>query len=182
MDPGTAGPLDDSQLVARIGGGDQAAIATLHDRFSARIYFIALRELRSRADAEDVRNETLTRVFHAIQAGRLDTPSALSSFVLATARNVMRELQRQNRRAEPIGEQDFAARAASEVDFTVKRAIEAVIRRLKPREQAFLRLYYYDELTKTEISVRLGIPEERLRLIKSRALKNFRQIYHRMVE
>ena len=62
------------------------------------------------------------------------------------------------------------------------RAIETVIRRLKPREQEFLRLYYYDELPKAEVSRRLGIPEERMRLIKSRALKSFRDIYERLAK
>ncbi len=57
-----------------------------------------------------------------------------------------------------------------------------MIRRLKPREQAFLRYFYYDELPKEEISLRLGIPEERLRLIKSRALKSFREIYGRLAK
>jgi RNA polymerase sigma-70 factor, ECF subfamily len=170
-------------LVARIGQGDPAAESALHDRFSARVYFVALREMRSRADAEDVRNETMVRVIEAIRADRLVSPAALPSFVLSTARNVMREFGRQGRRAESIEERDFIAPAAdSPVDHTVQRAIEQVLRRLKPREQSFLRLYYYEELAKEEISRRLGIPEERLRLIKSRALKSFREIYERLVK
>ena len=170
-------------MVTRIGQGDPAAVSSLHDRFSERVYFMALRDLRSRADAEDVRNETLIRVLQAIRADRLVSASALPSFVLATARNVIREFGRQGRRAEPIEDREFAASdPTSEVDHTVKRAIEIVIRRLKPRERSFLRLYYYEELSKKEISWRLGIPEERLRLVKSRALKNFREIYGRLVK
>ena len=65
----------------------------------------------------------------------------------------------------------MAPDVAPDVDHTIKRAIDLVMRRLKPREQACLRFYYYDELSKPEISRRLGLPEERLRLIKSRALQ-----------
>jgi RNA polymerase sigma-70 factor (ECF subfamily) len=170
-------------LVERIASGDPAAATELHERFSARVYFVALRETRSHADAEDVRNETMVRVLHAIHKDRLASPSALSSFVLATARNVIREVGRKGRRAEPIANRDFPAAGPSEdVDHTVKKAIESVIRRLKPRERDFLRLYYYDELPKAEISRRLGIQEERMRLIKSRALKSFREIYERLVK
>ena len=70
----------------------------------------------------------------------------------------------------------------SESFGTIQRAIELVISRLKPRERAFLRLFYYDELPKEEISRRLAVPEERLRLIKSRALKSFREMYARLVK
>ena len=175
-------PAEIGGLVARIASGDPAATTELHDQFSPRIYFIALREMRSHADAEDVRNETVVRVLEAIQNDRLASPSALPSFVLATARNVIREFGRKGRRAESIAQRDFPAAAAAGVDHTVTRAVESVLRRLKPREQEFLRLYYYDELTKPEISRRLGIREERMRLIKSRALQSFREIYGRLVK
>jgi len=45
-----------------------------------------------------------------------------------------------------------------------------------------LRLYYYEDLSKEEISARLGIDPERVRLIKSRALKSFREFYDRLVK
>jgi RNA polymerase sigma factor (sigma-70 family) len=124
----------------------------------------------------------MLRVMDAIQKDRLDSHSALPSFVVGTARNVIREFRRKGGRAESIAERDFPAPFIPEVDHTVKRAIETVIRRLKPREQQFLRLYYYDELPKAEVSRRLGIPEERMRLIKTRALKSFREIYGRLVK
>jgi DNA-directed RNA polymerase specialized sigma subunit len=41
-------------------------------------------------------------------------------------------------------------------------------------------MYYYEELPKEEIARRTGIAEERLRLLKSRALKKFREYYLRL--
>jgi RNA polymerase sigma-70 factor (ECF subfamily) len=175
-------PADNEQLIARLALGDAPAVAEIYERFSSKVYFIALREMRSPADAEDVRNETMLRVVDAIQKNRLASPSSLPSFVVGIARNVIREYRRQGSRAEPIAERDFPAPSMPQVDHLVTRAIESVIRRLKPREQEFLRLYYYDELPKAEVSRRLGIPEERMRLIKSRALKSFREIYERLVK
>jgi len=172
---------DFDEMVARINGGDSAGASALHESFSDRIYFIALRELRSPADAEDVRNETLLRVMESIRAGKLASSSALPAFVIGTARNVIREVMRKGKRAESMEERDFAAPAASEeVDPGVRRAIEAVLRRLKPRERDFVRLYYYEELPKQQISEQLGIHEDRVRLIKSRALKSFREMYERL--
>jgi RNA polymerase sigma factor (sigma-70 family) len=62
----------------------------------------------------------------------------------------------------------------------VKAAIERTFARLKPRERDFLRMYYYDELPKEEIARRTGITGERVRLLKSRALKSFREMYLRL--
>ncbi|MGH9722155.1 MAG: RNA polymerase sigma factor [Bryobacteraceae bacterium] len=154
----------------------------MHERFAPRVYYLALRELRSRADAEDVRAETILRVLQAIRADRLSSPEALPSFVLGTARNVIREINRKGRGMEAIEDRDFGFTPVVDVDQGARKAIERVIRRLKPREQAFLRLYYYDELPNEQISRQLGIREERLRLIKSRALKSFREFYTRLVK
>ena len=66
------------------------------------------------------------------------------------------------------------------LDEEAERAIKEAAGKLKPRERDFVRLYFYEELPKEEIAGMLGIKEERLRLIKSRALKSFRKIYERL--
>jgi DNA-directed RNA polymerase specialized sigma24 family protein len=136
--------------------------------------------MRSHADVEDrpQRNRGPRAGSHSERPS--GSPSALPYFVLATARNVIREFGRRGRRAEP--ERDFPAATAGGVDHAVTRAIESIIGRLKPREREFLRPYYSDELTKTEIGRRLGIQEDRRRLIKSRALQSFGEIYGRLVK
>jgi RNA polymerase sigma-70 factor, ECF subfamily len=186
MEPTAAIPQD-TELVAEIRRGETAAEATLYEKYSARVYYLAFGELRSHQDAEDVRAETFLRVIQAIREDRLLSPQALASFVFGTAQNVIRESIRRQRRTEAITDEHIE-KAGSYVDddlvadAAVKSAIEQVIRRLKPREQAFLRMYYYEELPREEIVERLGIKEERLRLIKSRALKSFREIYNRLVK
>ena len=59
-------------------------------------------------------------------------------------------------------------------------AIAEVARHLKARDREFLRMYYYEELPREEIARVLGVREERLRLIKSRALKRFREVYEKL--
>jgi RNA polymerase sigma-70 factor (ECF subfamily) len=175
--------LSDAQLVEDIQRGESAAEATLYEKYSARVFYLALSELRSREDAEDVRAETFLRVLQAIRQGQIRSPEALASFILGTAHNVIRESHRQARRTEqmPDGERTETGQPVF-LDPIVKRTIEQVTRRLKPREQDFLRMYYYEELPADEIAQKLGIKEERLRLIKSRALKSFRDAYHRLVK
>jgi DNA-directed RNA polymerase specialized sigma24 family protein len=43
-------------------------------------------------------------------------------------------------------------------------------------------MYYYEELPNEEIARSLGVKEERLRLIKSRALKSFREMYKQLTK
>ena len=172
----------DAELVQGIQAGNGASGAALFEKYSRRVYYLALRDLRSHADAEDVRAETFFRALKAIQAGQLRSPDMLSSFVLGTARNVVLETLRSPLRAAQEREiPDHAAPEADPMlDEHVTSAIASAISRLKPREREFLRLHYYEDLPKEEIARRIGVDGERVRLVKSRALKSFREMYERI--
>ena len=161
---------------------DELSAESLFNKYSARVYYLALRQLRSTADAEDVRAETFLRVVRALQKQQVRLPDAVGSFVLGTARNVILELLREPHRLKHDHEiPDVPEFLPAAVDEDVASAIETVIRRLKPRERDFLRLHYYEDLGKEEIARRIGIDQERVRLIKHRTLKSFREIYQRLV-
>jgi RNA polymerase sigma factor (sigma-70 family) len=172
----------DAELVRLIENGDSPAGGELFHKYGPRVYYLALRDLRSRSDAEDVRAETFLRVLNAIRSRRIQTPEMLSSFILATARNIVLETLRSPLRAASGREipDRGGAEADPMLDEEVTGAIKAVLARLKPREREFLRLHYYEELPKEEIARRIGVDEERVRLIKSRALKSFRDMYQRL--
>ena len=174
--------LADRELASSAEQGDPLAEAAIYEKYSDRLYFLALSELHSREEAEDVRAETFTRVLRALREGKVRKPDSLSSFIVGIALNVIREFRRQQSGTEPIEvhELKLAGEASPEkafLDQEVSRSLEEVAKQLKPREREFLRMYYYDELPKQEIARVLGIKEERLRLIKSRALQKFREIY-----
>lgn len=175
----------DADLVRKIGDGETVAEEFLYEKFSSRIYFLALSELHSKDDAEDVRAETFLRVIQALRAGKLRSAESLPSFIVGFALNIIREHIRQKYRADSL--EDYEHEIASDgsmekvfLDAETGRALAAAARKLKPRERQFLRMYYFEELSKEEISIKLGIKEERLRLIKSRTLQSFREIYKKM--
>lgn len=184
MDPGATTSLD-SDLVANVRDGDSTAETTIYEKYSARIYFLALSEMHSKEDAEDVRAETFLRVISALRQDKLRSAASLPSFIVGIALNVIREHSRAKYKVEQFdgSEQNFPGDKSVETAFLdqeSERAIKEVAEKLKPRERDFLRLYYYEELPKEEIAQTLGIKEERLRLIKSRALQSFRKIYERL--
>ena len=175
--------LADGDLVSSVERGDTLAEGALYERYSDRLYFLALSELHSREDAEDVRAETFIRVLQALRHGKLRKPESLPSFMVGTALNVIREWRRQRFGTELLSEAEPSGDASPEkvfLDQEVSRSIEEVAKQMKPREREFLRMYYYEELPNNEIARVLGIKEERLRLIKSRALKRFRETYEKL--
>lgn len=177
--------LADGELVSSVEQGDKLAEGALYQKYSDRVYFLALSELHSREDAEDIRAETFIRVLQALRQGKLRKPDSLSSFIVGIALNVIRESRRERFGTESL--EDNELKAADEaspekafLDQEVSSSLAEAAKHLKPREQEFLRMYYYEELPKEEIARLLGIKEERLRLIKSRALKRFREIYQKL--
>ena len=174
----------DVQCVADIQKGRTQAEADLYQRYGAKVYYVALRESRSPQDAEDVRAETFLRVLQAIRANQVRSAAALPAFILGTTRNVLHELFSRRRQAGQTTEPEAAGLAMPSheklfFDSEVRRAIEQVIVRLKPRDRDLLRMHFYEELPAEEIARRSGIARERVRLVKSRALKRFREFYLR---
>jgi|ERR1051326_3653330 RNA polymerase sigma-70 factor (ECF subfamily) len=178
--------LSNQELVARIRQGDAEAEALLYEKFSARVYFTALSETHSKEDAEDARAETFLRVIQALRQDKLHSADSLFAFIVGITLNVIRELVRQKYRADSLEdyEDDIARDDSMEsafLDAETSRMLEKAAQQLKPREQQLLRMYYFEELPKEEIARKLGIKAERVRLIKSRALQQLREICKKMM-
>ncbi len=150
--------------------------------YGDRIYFIALRELRSPAAADDVRSETMLRVIRALRDGTLRNQAALPGFVLGIARNVIREQLRSATRYDGIEAAGQPESPPPTIDAAERQALAMALERLDPREREIIRYAFYDDLSRDEISTQMGIMPDRVRLVKSRALKSFREFYLRFTE
>src|SRR5689334_17208334 len=69
----------DRQLIARLQAGDQAAVDELAERYTPRIFQLAMRHMKNREDAEEVTQDVLMKVYRKVGAFRGD--SALSSWI-----------------------------------------------------------------------------------------------------
>ena len=175
----------DPDFVASVQNGQVDAEAALYQQYSATVYYLALRKSKSPQDADDVRAETFLRVFQAIRGSHIRSAAALPAFILGVMRNVLNELYAQRRQAGDVVAPEVAGLAAPShehlfLDREVQAAIQDTINRLKPRDRAVLRMHFYEELPTDEIAQRIGIAPERVRLVKSRALKRFREIHSRL--
>ncbi len=71
--------IDDRQLIRRLQTGDEEAVKELADRYSHRIFQMALRHMKNREDAEEVTQDVLLKVSRKIDKFRGD--AALSSWI-----------------------------------------------------------------------------------------------------
>jgi RNA polymerase sigma factor (sigma-70 family) len=174
-----------SDFVSGLQQGQADSEAALYEKYSARIYYLALRQTKSPQDAEDIRAETFLRVLLAVRNKQVRSADALPSFILGVARNVIRETFARRQRlgeAVPAEEAELAipSHEGFYLDQEVRIAIRNTIEHLKPRERSVLRMLFYEELETEEVARRVAIAPERVRLVKSRALKHFREIHRRL--
>jgi len=177
---------NDADLVADILRGHGDSEAALYEKYAAKVYYLALRGSKSPHDAEDVRAETFLRVFQAIRGGQLRSAASLPAFVLGVMRNVLNELFAKRRQTGEVIAPDAAGLTAPSherlfLDREVRAAVDETISQLRPRERAVLRMHFYEQLPTDEIAQKVGIAPERVRLVKSRALKHFREIHQRLM-
>jgi RNA polymerase sigma-70 factor (ECF subfamily) len=87
----------DRQLIARLHQHEDGAMAELAERYSSRIYQLALRHMKNREDAEEVTQDVLMKVYRKIDAFRGD--AALSSWIYRITFNTAMSRLRTSRAA-----------------------------------------------------------------------------------
>jgi RNA polymerase sigma-70 factor (ECF subfamily) len=96
---------DDRQLIRRLQTGDEEAVRDLSDRYSHRIFQMALRHMKNREDAEEVTQDVLLKVCRKIDKFRGD--AALSSWIYRiTFNTAMSRLRTHRAERAADGERD----------------------------------------------------------------------------
>ncbi len=98
----------DRQLIRRLQMGDEEALRELADRYSHRIFTMALRHMKNREDAEEVTQDVLMKVYRKIDKFRGD--AALSSWIYRiTFNTAMSRLRTHRAERAASAERDRAA-------------------------------------------------------------------------
>ena len=176
--------INDRQLIARLQAGDESAVHELAERYSSRIYQLALRHMKNREDAEEVTQDVLMKVYRKVDAFRGD--AALSSWIYRiTFNTAMSRLRntRLARQAEQEKERTLAASAAHEerprtprqaADWSrmpdeellrtqLREAVAEAIRELPEIYRAPVVLRDIQGLTTEEASTRLKLKDQTLK-------------------
>jgi RNA polymerase sigma-70 factor (ECF subfamily) len=152
-------------LAARLAGGDPVAFAELYDACADRLHPYLVARLGSRADADDVLQETFAHL--ARTRGKLAVVENLVAYVFAAARNEANRLA--SRRAREVKHRLeleltpdalFQEAACDEIqDRENAEWVTASLTRLSPQYREIIVLKVYADLTFREISVITGLPQ-----------------------
>jgi RNA polymerase sigma-70 factor (ECF subfamily) len=170
-----AGPeaQTDSELLARIRAGDQAAFQVLYERYFTRVYNFSYARLRNRADAEEAAQDTFTAVFRSIDAYR--GQASLLSWVYGIARNTVNNQIRRCRahdhrieraQSDLMGPARALEAYTPEERLNLRRCADAVERALTSvtswQAEVFM-LRHFDDLPIQEIAERMDRSNDAVR-------------------
>jgi len=175
--------ITDNDLLHAITRGDEQALAALYDRYRLILFGLILRILHDRPEAEDVLQEAFLQVWR--RAGDFDESRGrvftwLVTIARSRALDRLRVLGSRARLADEVVAHAATADLGDAADDALKSEQGTIVRQalaeLPEEQRRALLLAYFDGLTQTEISARLGEPlgtvKTRMRsgLIKLRAL------------
>lgn len=174
--------LEDLALLRQVQTGDEQALAEMYDRFSPLLYAVALRILRSAADAEDVLQDVWMQVWKrsaTYDSKRGNVAAWLLTVARSRALDKYRSMASRNRAEskvdpEPIvaPEDPFANTATGQVGARVREAIG----QLQPQQRQVLEIAYFEGLSQTEIAERLGAPLGTVKSWTRQALMRLREL------
>lgn len=164
--------LSDGVLLERTASGEQAAFRMLVDRHLSAMLAVARRMLRDEAEAEDVAQEAMLRLWRSSE--KLDigdygvrpwlrrVVSNLCIDRVRAARNTLLTDEVPERPQAPIQEVSLERREAS-------ARVETALKALPERQRVALVLFHYEGLSQIEIGKTLGVSDEAVESLLSRA-------------
>jgi RNA polymerase sigma-70 factor (ECF subfamily) len=175
----------DRQLITEIKKHDESCFEELINRYSTKIFNLAMRITRNQEDAEDVLQEVCTTVFTKISS--FEGKSQFSSWLyrVATNSSFMKIRSRKRRRTvsiediEPSGQQNWGSNRAELTDIDtmstrheLREAIERAVDELPREYKAIFVLRDIDGLSNQSVSevLELSVPAVKSRLHRSRLL------------
>jgi RNA polymerase sigma-70 factor, ECF subfamily len=152
---------------------------SVYDEHVWYVYGFFAYRLSSRADAEDLTQETFERALKAW--GRYDASrAAVSTWLMSIARNLLVDHLRadRGRRGPPVDEvaDDPAVAVTDRPDLGLDPGLERALAALGDRERELIALRFGGDLTGPEIATLTGLSLANVQQILSRSLRRMRAI------
>ena len=167
----TAGTPSDDVLLSQFALGDAAAARVLTDRLGPRSFSVALRMLGSRAEAEDVTQEAMMRLWKVAPewvSGQAKVSTWLYRVTMNLCVDHLRK-QKPDRLAEIPEPEDGQASVAERMqDDARKDALQLALSQLPKRQRQAVVLRHIEELPNPEIAGIMGISVEAVESLTAR--------------
>lgn len=170
---------EEQRLIARLQAGEEAAFGELLDAYETRIYRLALRQVGSETDAEDITQEVFLGIFRSIRNFR--GASALSTWIYRITMNHCLEYRRKKKLdVVPYDEEvgmpsgnwrDDPVQVSSKQELSGE--LDRALTRLSPLHRDVILLHEMHGLTYQECAEVLNIP---IGTVKSRLSNAFTRL------
>lgn len=153
-------PAEDSHLLNGVRERDQAAMATIFDRYARMAYSVAFRVLGDSAQAEDVMQDVFFQLWQAPESFATGRGS-LGAWIAVVVRNRAIDVLRKRRPSDPVEEVVLPAGvdvAADVEQHTMVQRIRTVLKGLPAEQRSTVEMAFFDGLTHSEIAERTGDP------------------------
>jgi RNA polymerase sigma-70 factor (ECF subfamily) len=177
-------PVPDSALIEKMRMGDEAALSTLYDRYSAMLFAMLVRILRDQQAAEEVLQDIFLQLWR--NAAQFDAArGSLPAWLMVIGRNraISRLRGRRDREVLEENEGDYANTFASSQNIEdeaqraqVARNISAAMQQLPVEQRQAVELAYFEGMTQSEIASKTGIPLGTIKTRVRTAMQTLRQI------
>jgi RNA polymerase sigma-70 factor, ECF subfamily len=144
---------------------DPADLQQIIEKYRPVVSFRVKKSIGSMTpDWEDVVNEVMVNTIEKVQSGDFRGNSSIGTFIFTiTSRRIVDFIREKNKELKyaPEPAQFIAPDKQIEFKERAKRLAEK-LEKLKPKYKEVLYLYFYKDLTRSEVAKRLGIPPRRV--------------------
>ncbi|MCB9990782.1 MAG: sigma-70 family RNA polymerase sigma factor [Rhodospirillales bacterium] len=150
----------DEDLMADIAGGDREAFRVLAERYMNLFYSVAFRMYPQRADAEDVVQEALLRLWSKAHLWKAGTGAAVSTWLYRLTYNLCVDQKRRNKHTVTDLDDDYvdpdAAADQRIQDKQTGAIVGKALQNLPERQRVALVLCHYQGLSNAEAADIMG--------------------------
>ena len=167
--------LEDAELLARFAQGDRAAAQVLTARLAPVVYAQAFRMLGDRAEAEDITQDSLLRLWHAApdwQAGQAKVTTWLYRVTSNLCIDNLRKSKRQSSDAVPEMPDDGPDMERRLQDRARAQALRAALSDLPDRQKQALVLRHLEGLSNPDVAQIMQISVEAVESLMSRGKRS----------
>jgi RNA polymerase sigma-70 factor (ECF subfamily) len=168
---------EDAALVAAAAQGDAAAFRTLVDRHLAGVLAVARRMLRDDAEAEDVAQEAMLRLWRSADGLEVGL-AGLRPWLRRVVSNLCVDRMRSGKRltvTDEVPEQAEPATQHSQLEAQdTSERVEAALRALPDRQRLALTLFHYEGLSQIEVGKAMSISDEAVESLLARARRTLK--------
>jgi len=168
------GPVDqDALLLARFAQGDAGAARELTARLGSRAFALAVRVLGDRAEAEDVAQDAMLRLWRVAPEWRTGE-ARVSTWLYRVTLNLCTDVQRRKRGGttalDDVAEPPDPGRTAPELlqDAARAGALQAALMTLPDRQRQAVVLRHIEEMSNPEIAAIMDISTEAVESLTAR--------------